>query len=152
VDRLIEIQAARPEDAAGLRYDSLEIVDVLEDVATASDVERGVRKRERLTCATQIFDLQPVRFSMHSCHGQRSCGGIHPGDATTETRELLCKEATTTPDIKNGLVSGIDGQVGEDLTEVLHPARVERGADRREGTVGAPPWVAGLIVDCVVGW
>src|SRR5215510_8450294 len=125
---------------------------MLEDVAAASDVEGSVRKGERLTCATQIFDLQPVRFSMLSCHGQRSCGGIDAGDAATETRELLCKKATTTPNIKNGLVLGIDGQVDEDLTEVLHPARVERGAYRREGTVVAPPGVAGLVVDCVVDW
>src|SRR5262249_32914185 len=104
------------------------------------------------TCAAQILDLQPFSFSVLSCHGQRYSRGIQAGDAATEPRELLCKEATTTPDVKNGLASGIDGQVREDLTEVLHPAGVERGANRRQGTIVAPPGVTRLVVDCVISW
>jgi hypothetical protein len=43
----------------------------------------------------------------------RCVRGIHAGDPATETCELLCKEATTTPDIKQGLAAVIDGQIRE---------------------------------------
>jgi hypothetical protein len=151
VDGVEEVDASRFEGTGSLRYDAIEIVDVLQDVTAVREVETGIIHRQRFPGAHPIVDLETRPVSVCAGRLKRRRGWVDARDPAPEPGKLLCQESSTTANIERGHATWVDLQArGQHVPEVAESARVEAGEQHRQRLRLIPPRIRVAVVVVVV--